>query len=58
MESALKRIAKRIRTNLAGVIIQEGKIDNPDMVNKIFVKNTQAQIKIEPNLVKGIFGIF
>ncbi|MCF7873040.1 MAG: nucleotidyl transferase AbiEii/AbiGii toxin family protein [Candidatus Omnitrophica bacterium] len=51
IEAALKRIANRIRSDLPGVSIQEGRINNPNMVNKIFVKNAKAQIKVEPNLV-------
>lgn len=51
IEAALKRIANKIRSDLPGVSIQEGRINNPNMVNKIFVKNAKAQIKVEPNLV-------
>jgi len=51
IKAALKRMAKNIGQKLPGVSIQEGKIKNPDMVNKLFVRNSEAQIKIEPNLV-------
>lgn len=51
IESALKRIAKNIGEKLPGVNIQEGKIKNPNMVNKLFINNSGAQIKVEPNLV-------
>jgi predicted nucleotidyltransferase component of viral defense system len=53
IEKALQRIAQKIRENLSGINIQEGKIKNPNMINKIFVSNAETQIKIEPNLVIG-----
>jgi len=51
IEKSLKRIAQRIGANLSGVSIQEGKIKDPYMTNKIFVGIAGMQIKIEPNLV-------
>lgn len=51
IETALRRIAQKIKGNLPNVSIQEGRINNPNMMNKIFVRNQEAQIKIEPNLV-------
>lgn len=51
IESALKRIEESIGSKLPGVSIQEGKIKNPNMINKLFISNSEAQIKIEPNLV-------
>lgn len=51
VESALKRIKENIRKKLPGVSIQEGKIKDPNMINKLFISNSAAQIKIEPNLV-------
>ncbi len=51
IESALRRIAENIGKKLPGVSIQEGKIKNPNMINKLFVSNSEVQIKIEPNLV-------
>jgi len=51
IESALKRIESNIGKKLPGVSIQEGKIKNPNMINKLFISNSEFQIKIEPNLV-------
>ena len=51
IESALTHIAENIGKKLPGVSIQEGKIKNPNMINKLFVSNSETQIKIEPNLV-------
>lgn len=51
IEAALGRIAQKIKSNLSDISIQEGRINNPNMMNKIFVKNKEVQIKIEPNLV-------
>ncbi len=51
IEAALRRIAQKIKSNLSDVSIQEGRINNPNMTNQIFVKNKEVQIKIEPNLV-------
>ncbi len=51
IEAALGRIAQKIKGSLPNVSIQEGRINNPNMMNKIFVRNQEAQIKIEPNLV-------
>ncbi len=51
IEAALGRIAQKIKSNLSDINIQEGRINNPNMMNKIFVKNSQVQIKVEPNLI-------
>lgn len=51
IETALQRIAKKLKENLSEISIQESKIKNPKMINKIFVSNDETQIKIEPNLV-------
>ena len=51
IESALKRISQNIEEKLPGANVQEGKIKNPDMINKLFVSNAGAQIKIEPNFI-------
>lgn len=51
IESALKRIAKNIGEKLSGISIHEGKSRNPNMINKLFISNSEVQIKIEPNFV-------
>jgi predicted nucleotidyltransferase component of viral defense system len=51
IESALNRIEENIGKNLPGVSIQKGRIKNPNMISKLFVRNSETQIKIEPNLI-------
>lgn len=51
IESALKRVEETIGKKLPGVRIQKGRIKNPNMISKLFVRNFETQIKIEPNLI-------
>ncbi|MBN1150841.1 nucleotidyl transferase AbiEii/AbiGii toxin family protein [candidate division WOR-3 bacterium] len=51
IESSLSRIAENIERRIPGISIQKGHITDPNMTNKIFIRQTDVQIKIEPNLV-------
>lgn len=51
IEATLVHIANNIKGKLQGINVQEGRIKNPNMINKLFVSNSESQIKIEPNLV-------
>ncbi len=51
IESALKRIAQTIQSKIPDADVQEVQIKNPKMVSKLTVRNRDAKIKIEPNLV-------
>lgn len=51
IERALQRIAQNIQRYLPDVKVQEVKVKSPDMISKLIISNTEAQIKVEPNLV-------
>ena len=49
--SALKAIQVRIQKSHRGLHVQEGKVKNTAISSKLYVSNSEVQIKVEPNLV-------
>jgi predicted nucleotidyltransferase component of viral defense system len=51
MGTALERIAEAIRTPMPGTTVQESRVRGATHTSKLFVRNAEAAIKIEPNQV-------
>jgi predicted nucleotidyltransferase component of viral defense system len=51
ISSALKSITKKILQANPLLLVQEGKIKNTNFVTKLYISNSEVQIKVEPNVV-------